>query len=153
MPGNATFCDCGALHFVVYGEPGTKANSRRLVAHHGKPRFIKSKKALDYAKLFEMQCPQLDDLLDVDLFAFFRILYASRRPDLDESLLLDLMQGRIYRNDRSVRERHTIWGLDRECPRSEILLRPLASRSCSNADGCLLAQVSGSAGSFTLVEK
>ena len=32
--------------FTVFGEPASKANSRKLVTLHGKPRFIKSKKAI-----------------------------------------------------------------------------------------------------------
>ena len=38
---------------VVKGEPASKSNSRRLVTIGGRPRFIKSKKALDYVKAFE----------------------------------------------------------------------------------------------------
>ncbi len=48
------------------------------------------------------------------------IYYATRRPDLDESLILDLLQGVAYRNDRQVRERHVFWGLDKDNPRTEI---------------------------------
>jgi len=39
---------------------------------------------------------------------------------LDESLILDLMQGVVYENDRQVKERHTYWHLDPESPRAEI---------------------------------
>jgi Holliday junction resolvase RusA-like endonuclease len=53
------------------------------------------------------------------------IWYASRRPDLDESLILDLMQERIYLNDRAVKERHAYWHLDKENPRSEIVVEQL----------------------------
>lgn len=60
-----------------------------------------------------------------DLSVTMKIYYASRRPDLDESLILDLMQGRIYANDRQVRERHTYWGLDKSNPRTEILVRTI----------------------------
>ena len=38
---------------TVYGEPASKANSRSLVAFGGKPRFVKSQKALEYKKAFE----------------------------------------------------------------------------------------------------
>ena len=52
-----------------------------------------------------------------------KIYYASRRPDLDESLILDLMQGIIYENDRSVKEKHIFWGgVDKEDPRAEIVV-------------------------------
>lgn len=48
------------------------------------------------------------------------IHYASRRPDLDDSIILDAMQGAIYVNDRQVKERHIYWALDKTNPRSEI---------------------------------
>ena len=51
------------------------------------------------------------------------IYYASRRPDLDESLVLDLLQGVTYLNDRQVKEKHIYWGLDKENPRCEISVR------------------------------
>jgi Holliday junction resolvase RusA-like endonuclease len=60
-----------------------------------------------------------------DLRVTLHIFYASRRPDLDESLILDLMQGLIYENDRQVKERHCYWGLDPENPRSEIIIEKI----------------------------
>jgi Holliday junction resolvase RusA-like endonuclease len=54
-----------------------------------------------------------------------KIYYHSRRPDLDESLILDLMQGIVYENDRQVKEKHITWGLDKEAPRAEICVKCL----------------------------
>lgn len=113
------------ISFVIHGEPASKANNRKLVLIGGKPRFIKSKKAHEYAKYFLGQCPQLTPLLQGDLRLDITIHYASRRPDLDESLILDLMQGRIYDNDRQIKERHAYWGLDRDNPRAEITVTAL----------------------------
>ena len=48
------------------------------------------------------------------------IYYATRRPDLDESLILDCMQGPIYRNDRQVKQKMIYWGLDKTNPRTVI---------------------------------
>lgn len=48
------------------------------------------------------------------------IHYASRRPDLDESVILDAMQDIVYLNDRQVRQRMCYWGLDKELPRAVI---------------------------------
>ena len=48
------------------------------------------------------------------------IYYASRRPDLDESPILDCMQDYVYYNDRQVKEKHIYWGLDKENPRTII---------------------------------
>ena len=53
------------------------------------------------------------------------LYYASRRPDLDPSLILDALQGRVYRNDRAVREMHLYHRLDRENPRAEIFLEEM----------------------------
>lgn len=109
-----------ALSLNIFGEPASKANSRRLVKFGGISRLIKSKKALSYSDMFKQQCKQLDVLLEGDLRININIYYASRRPDLDESLILDLLQGYVYANDRQIKEKHIYWGLDKENPRSEI---------------------------------
>ena len=114
--------------FVVNGEPASKANSRRMVTIKGSPRLIKSKKALEYCKTFAEQCPQLDQPLEGDLVVHLTIFYATRRPDLDESVILDEMQGKIYTNDRQVKEKHVYWQLDRDNPRSHIRVETMASR-------------------------
>ena len=112
-----------SIFFIINGEPASKANSRRLVTIKGRPAFIKSAKALAYVKSFEEQCPQMgDSMLEGDLEATIKIYYSSRRPDLDESVILDCMQGFIYKNDRQVRRKVIEWGLDKENPRAEILV-------------------------------
>ena len=83
-----------AIYLKIFGEPASKANSRRLVARHGKPMFIKSSKALSYATMFKQQCVvSPSQMFTDDVVVTIRIWYASRRPDLDESLILDLLQG------------------------------------------------------------
>ena len=67
-----------------------------------------------------MQCPRLDPLLEGDLKIDMTIYYATRRPDLDESVVLDAMQDLIYRNDRQIKEKHICWGLVRDNARVEI---------------------------------
>jgi len=111
-----------ALVQIIFGEPASKANSRRVVRFGGVSRLIKSEKALSYSDMFKQQCRPLATLMTGDLRVTLHIWYASRRPDLDESLILDLMQGLIYENDRQVKERHAYWGLDPENPRAEILI-------------------------------
>ncbi len=114
-----------ALSQIIFGEPASKANSRRVVRFGGMSRLIKSAKALSYSDVFKQQCKPLATLMTGDLRVTLRIYYASRRPDLDESLILDLMQGLIYENDRQVKERHCYWGLDPENPRSEIIVEKI----------------------------
>ena len=111
-----------ALSQIIFGEPASKANSRRVVRFGGMSRLIKSAKALSYSDAFKQQCKPLATLMTGDLRVTLHIFYASRRPDLDESLILDLMQGLIYENDRQVKERHCYWGLDPDNPRAEIII-------------------------------
>jgi len=114
-----------ALSQIIFGEPASKANSRRVVHYGGMSRLIKSKKALSYSDVFKQQCGKLPTLMTGDLRVTLYIFYASRRPDLDESLILDLMQGLIYENDRQVKERHCYWGLDPDNPRAEIIIEKI----------------------------
>jgi Holliday junction resolvase RusA-like endonuclease len=132
------------VEFVVYGEPASKANQRKLVKNKntGKNMFIKSQKALTYEQDFKRQCPQLDPPISEDVKVTMTIFYASRRPDLDESVILDCMQSvtvkhptikkkrvvvrnNIYLNDRQVKHKDIRWGLDRDNPRAEIKIELL----------------------------
>jgi len=113
---------------MIIGEPASKANSRRLVAIGGKPRFIKSKKALNYSRDFKKQCPTRKELFEEDVFVAIKIYYASRRPDLDASLILDLLQDYVYPNDRLVKGQYIEWGLDRKNPRSFIVVTTLDNK-------------------------
>lgn len=138
---STTESDKQFVSFVVYGEPASKANSRKLATINGKPRFIKSAKARAYVEDFAKQCPQCHPPLDGDLRATMTIYYATRRPDLDESVILDCMQSvttgsdkkknkqilrnNIYLNDRQVKEKHVFWALDPDNPRAEILIEQM----------------------------
>ena len=106
--------------FTIEGEPASKANQRNLVLIKGRMVPIKSKKALDYVKEFQKQIPKIDPLTEDYVKVEMMIYYASRRPDLDESLILDCMQNYVYYNDRQVKEKHIYWGLDKERPRTII---------------------------------
>lgn len=124
--------DCTAelqgLSLVIYGEPASKANSRRVVKFGNMSRLIKSQKALNYSDAFRQQCPPITPLMSGDICMRITIYYASRRPDLDESLILDLLQGLVYKNDRQVKERHTYWGLDPDNPRAEIIIEQMPEK-------------------------
>ena len=108
------------VEFTIIGEPASKANSRRLVRFGTRVASIKSAKALNYVDSFTRQCPTLPRLMEGALSVHLTIYYASGRPDLDESVILDAMQGLIYQNDRQVKEKHVLWGRDPEAPRAHI---------------------------------
>lgn len=114
---------------VIYGQPFSKANSRvprPIKTKSGKVRilWIKSKKAQHYERdaLPQIIPPNRMFIEDVSFTA--TIYYASRRPDLDESLILDVLQkAGVYKNDRLVKEKHVYWALDRTNPRAEIMVK------------------------------
>lgn len=125
------------IAFTILGEPASKANSRQLVTFgHGeesRPAIIKSKKAREYEKAAQKQIPESARvMLEGPVRVTLRIFYASERPDLDESVVLDVLQARyakgsrelmvagVYRNDRQVREKHVFHAIDRGNPRCEI---------------------------------
>ena len=115
------------VKFEILGEPASKANQRKLVKIHNRIVPIKSKKALSYVNGFKKQCPQLDPIIECDVAIDIMIYYGSRRPDLDESLILDCLQGLVYKNDRQVKKKTIYWGLDKDNPRAIIRLTPFDS--------------------------
>tara|TARA_R110000765_G_scaffold347587_1_gene437670 strand:+ start:541 stop:891 length:351 start_codon:yes stop_codon:yes gene_type:complete len=94
----------------------------------GKPRFIKSKKALLYSRNFDLQCLVRKELFEEDLSIAIKIYYRTRRSDLDEALILDLLQGRVYKNDRSIKSKYVEHGLDKERSRSVIVISSLDNK-------------------------
>jgi hypothetical protein len=118
-----------SISLYILGEPASKANSRRVVKFGNMSRLIKSEKALNYSDYFRTQVTPLDVLMTGDLSFTARIFYATRRPDLDESLILDLLQGLIYKNDRQVKEKHVYWGLDSDNPRAEIIIEKIDEKN------------------------
>ena len=107
------------------GECVSKANSRRLVSVKGKPRFIKSSKALTFVKDIQAQAKKITPLLEKDLEAHIKIYYRSRRPDLAASLVLDALEGIWYKNDRQFKRLFLEKFLDKNNPRVEVFIREI----------------------------
>lgn len=137
------------IAFTIFGQPCSKANSRRLV-HIGKGdqqriTSIKSKEALQYVKDFVRQIPRTArQMVEGPVSVNITIYYATQRPDLDESLILDamqpiytrtkpkeLIQAGVYVNDRQVREKHIYHAIDRSNPRAVIEVTPLQPQQLS----------------------
>ena len=119
------------IKLTILGEPASKGNSRRIVKFGERLASIKSTKALNYEQSTLSQIPESAKLmLEGELRADIQIYYASNRPDLDESVLLDCLQAKykkgelvrkgVYINDRQVREKHIYHGIDKANPRAEI---------------------------------
>tara|TARA_R110000765_G_C18804348_1_gene593992 strand:- start:167 stop:577 length:411 start_codon:yes stop_codon:yes gene_type:complete len=107
------------------GECVSKANSRRLVTIKGKPRFIKSAKALIFVKDVQAQAKKLNPLLEGNLEGVIKIYYSSRRPDLDPSLVMDALEGVWYKNDRQFKRLVLEKYLDKKNPRVEVFIREI----------------------------
>lgn len=135
--------------FVILGEPASKANSRKIVTfgkgEKARSAIIKSEKALNYVDAALPQIPaEARQRMDLPVFVTMTIYYASERPDLDESVILDLMQDQfrrdkktkqrilvqhgVYRNDRQIRGKLILHDIDRENPRAEILVEEMPPR-------------------------
>lgn len=124
------------IKFTILGEPASKANSRRLVKFGNRPAMIKSKKALSFESAAILQIPEeAKQMIEGQVRATIRIFYATQRPDLDESVILDCLQAKykngellrrgVYINDRQVREKHVFHGIDKLNPRAEIQIERL----------------------------
>jgi Holliday junction resolvase RusA-like endonuclease len=142
------------IEFTIIGQPASKANSREIVARkvrskttgelQTRPMSIKSEAARDYEKAVLKQVPpKARQRLEGPVRVAIRIWYASERPDLDESVILDCLQDRyewvkrgtgerkvlahrgVYRNDRQVRQKVILHGIDRANPRAHVIVEPL----------------------------
>jgi Holliday junction resolvase RusA-like endonuclease len=116
------------LSLTILGELASKANSRKLVTINGKPRFIKSIKARQWEHSAIQQIPT-DHCIAMTgpLVMTATIYYATRRPDLDPSLLMDMLErAGIYENDRQIIEQHLYKKLDKANPRVEFMIEELA---------------------------
>lgn len=122
------------LLIIVEHQPYSKANSRRPVAGVSKAgkkftRFIKSENGMSFdaiakaSKVLYGHKPPLEG----DVAAYALLVYRNRRPDVDESLLLDSIQGAAYLNDRQVRYKFIAGSIDAERPRAVILVKQVRS--------------------------
>lgn len=132
---------------TILGEPASKANSRMIVRFGDRPASIKSAKARSYEEHAQAQIPtSARAMLTGPVRATLRLFYASQRPDLDPSVVLDVLQAKrykrsnefsrhgVYLNDRQVRELHVYHAIDRENPRAEIEVEPLEAQQAALVD-------------------
>jgi len=114
------------IELTIKGQPCSLKNSRQM-AHNAKTGLwfpVPSKEAKKYLRELSKQVPIREPLLTCRLRVLITIYYASERPDLDESIILDGLQTRIYKNDRQVREKHIYHKIDKANPRAEIVIEP-----------------------------
>ena len=128
------------IRLVILGQVVGHKNSYHIVTIKGRPAVVKSKDALAYERDALRQIPpSARQRLEGPVRVTLRLYYATERPDLDESMVLDVLQDRfkgkgeqrelvqkgVYRNDRQVREKHVHHLIDRANPRTEVEVEPL----------------------------
>lgn len=115
--------------FTIPGEPAAKGNSREIVTFGGMSRLRKGDKALAFEAVAGLYVPQLPTPYDGDVAVHVSVYYASRRPDLDASLVYDALQNRkvgdgiekrVIVNDRQVRHKVEEAFVDKARPRIEV---------------------------------
>ncbi len=154
------------IAFTILGQAFSKANSRKIVdlpvrGQRGVTRraVIKSKEALAYeASALQQIPPRCRVELKGPVGMRIRMYYATQLPDMDESLVLDILQTRhktrrrsdgtpmldakgnrvrdlvqrgVYLNDRQVRDRRTTHHIDKLNPRVEIEVWPIEMQQAS----------------------
>ena len=92
--------------------------------------MIKSEKALSYSRAFAAQAKPLPEPIEGDISVTVKIWYKTRRPDLDPSLIFDLLQKtEVIKNDRQIKEIHAYHFLDKENPRAWITIQKCLNES------------------------
>lgn len=131
-----------SITLTIRGQPVSKSNRSQVVTIGSRYSLGKSKEAKAYIRAALPQIPPAARRrIDVPVRLTATLYYASERPDLDESQLLDVLQDQwkrdkstgqrvlvqagVYTNDRLVRERHIFHAIDKKNPRAEILIEPL----------------------------
>lgn len=133
------------IRLTILGQPCSKSNRSQIVRLGDRVSIGKSAEAKRYIRDALRQIPPAArQRLAVPVRMTIRIWYASERPDMDESQILDvlqdqwkrdkvtgervLLQAGVYRDDRQVRERHVYHGIDRTNPRAEIEIEPIVEQ-------------------------
>ncbi len=109
---------------TILGQPRSKANSRRQLKSRrtGKMFSAKNQKCLDYVESVMVQAlmQKPTRLLEGPLSFRGTLFYPDNRSDLDPSLLVDCLQGIVFKNDRQIKHFDIRHDIDKQNPRAEI---------------------------------
>ena len=116
---------------TIQGRLVSKANSRRAVAgrtNAGKSftRYIKSQSAMDFEQEALWQLKKIvgnKKPLQGNIALEVTVFYQSKRPDLDISLLMDVLEkAGVYENDRQIHQIVATKMYDKENPRVHFMV-------------------------------
>lgn len=118
---------------TITGQPRSKANSRRQLKNRrtGKMFSAKNPECLVYAESVKVQALACrpSRLLEGPLEVHGVLYYPNNQSDLDPSLLIDALQGVVFKNDRQVKRWDIRHGIDADNPRAELEIVEMAGRA------------------------
>lgn len=107
----------------------SKSNSRIITSFGGRPRLIKKPKAIEYeeAAMWQLKSQLRSHVtIQVPVRMDITIYYVNKRPDLDVSLIQDILEhAGVYENDRLVHEIHAYKKFDKVNPRLQVTITEL----------------------------
>jgi len=117
------------VKFETQGQPYSFKNRQRIVKNRktGQTYIIKSPEAKAFEEAFNLQVPSESrnkwGALEIPLCLVTVIYYKNRRSDASIEVVKDMLQKTgVVKDDRYIREQHTLGILDKENPRIEIYL-------------------------------
>lgn len=112
---------------TIPGQPPHLKNELKAHNRGNYASIILSETARDYKAFWKAVVEPVPKHLIIEdpVILCVWIFYTSRRPDLAEDLVQDLLQGYLIKDDRQVYERHVYKWFDKESPRVEIEVRRL----------------------------
>lgn len=117
----------GPVKLTIIGQPVSMKNDYVIAYSEKNDRYFLApgKKVKAYRRDFERQARAISPLMRCEVSVTMRVFYASKRPDLNEDQILDLLQNKVYVNDRQVWEKHVYKAIDKLNPRAEIIVAPI----------------------------
>lgn len=118
---------------TIYGDYVSMKNSRRAFRAGARMMFVKKQKALDWEQLACQQIKRPKDAYAGNVILSANFYYASKRSDLDENLLCDMLQVKkpgkpclgLIVNDNQIVAHMTHKFVDKENPRIMFCLSPI----------------------------
>lgn len=117
------------IQFTVYVSP---LSQNRVYKRSSQGRMFMTDEGKDFKNTIGWEAKQTMNQKNLQMFegdvsVTFEFYMPSRRGDPSniEKLILDALEGIVYKNDRQVREHHCYGKIDKEVPRITITVEPL----------------------------
>ena len=125
------------IEHTVYGQLPSMKNRRILKVIKGRIMSFKNPEAQRYVKDFLKQIPgNLQVRYDTPVRLTALIFYKTKRPDLDESLLMDCLESSsIITNDRLIWDKQILKYFDKHIPRITFYVEKLTNKEISKHEG------------------